>query len=140
MRNGEPATAGHGEQIVNNPSIGRDSVMQEAPCATTSNASTRTNAATPTSRSWVMMRSPSDKDRPGGKHPSEPSETVFLPHSRTLRTDISLFSNLPPESLGYIYPVLLLGWETAVRNVRNSGVRSSFESQSLALWRYSRIA
>jgi hypothetical protein len=83
---------------------------------------------------------PSDKDRPGGKHPSEPSETVFLPHSRTLRTDISLFSNLPPESLGYIYPVLLLGWKTAVRNVRNSGVRSSFESQSLALWRYSRIA
>ena len=30
MQNGELATAGHGEQIVNNPSIGRDSVMREA--------------------------------------------------------------------------------------------------------------
>ena len=45
------------------------------------------------------MGSPSDKGRPGGKHPSEPSETVFLPHSRTSRTDISLFSNLPPVTM-----------------------------------------
>jgi hypothetical protein len=70
MQNDEPATAGHGEQIVNNSSIGRDSVMREAPLRHDIKRFDKNKRGYTDVALAGDDEVPSDKGRPGGKHPS----------------------------------------------------------------------